>query len=466
MKKILVFICLALFTAANSQSLEINTISGGVEIVRTSTNDTLQYTDGASLYAMIDNNNSLRIYQKLGGRVFSPYLFTDVEVDGVAFTDKKTMLSAINQIPAFSLYEVCVDSGEVLGNFLYLFSCDDTTIIDVSGISVQGDSLWTISSGKYEQIYNIPFNQNFQGYKLINDSINLGPVKLPYVGVMGPDLGSYKSAVAYVDATGAGSTRVHSMGYTDFLGAKYNSIAVNDTSAIYIRSRGDIFNEAVGRFSVTPNERFLVNTDTITMGASGAILNLNVVNGSLSIDMNDGLIKTTRSPDDKDWGISFWGDTVGGGSPERSLDLFQWDEATQQDERWIYVQDQGVCGGVKYEKSLGGNFNYNAFHIDSTQIVLAFDSSNGGNSGLDIEFKLDSNGVTLPKMATDPTGEEGAIYYNTTDSLFRGFSYNWATVVLVSDSIYSNNADADNDPNLPSGAGYRISGNRGVLIKP
>lgn len=185
MKKVLIFICLVLFTAVNSQSLEINTISGGVEIVRTSTNDTLQYSDGASLYAMIDNNNSLRIYQKLGGRVFSPYLFTDVEVDGVAFTDKKTMLKAINEIPAFmvpGLSGSAVDSGEVIGNFLYLFSSSDTAIIDVT--SLKEDSLWQVSSGKVVNVDTTnQFRFEYGHYGLVNDTFAYNPfAKVPFSG--------------------------------------------------------------------------------------------------------------------------------------------------------------------------------------------------------------------------------------------------------------------------------------------
>lgn len=224
MKKVLIFICLALFTAANSQSLEINTIPGGVEIVRTSTNDTLQYSDGASLYAMIDNNNSLRIYQKLGGRVFSPYLFTDVEVNGVSFTNKKTMLNAINEISAFS-----------------------------AGYSLGGDSIWTTASGKIENTDTLPFVHTFTSGELVNDSIQINVFKVPFVGSR-RSIGSWEYFIGQIDFSPAGGRlvdRIQVVRNSDFKsyyvdvdslfgvtisseigGSKPATIGVNDTSVL------------------------------------------------------------------------------------------------------------------------------------------------------------------------------------------------------------------------------------------
>lgn len=104
----------------------------------------------------------------------------------------------------------------------------------ISASSFSG--LWQITNGYYEPKTSKPFNFNYQGFSLINDSIDFGIFKLPFVGASAGDLGTYKSFIGFGDGTLIGGDYAHLYGYVNLLEGKYNAIEALDTSSISLRN--------------------------------------------------------------------------------------------------------------------------------------------------------------------------------------------------------------------------------------
>lgn len=156
-----------------------------------------------------------------------------------------------------------IDSGEVIGNFLYLYQLSDTVIVDLSTIAVESDSLWTISSGKYEQIYDLPFNQEFQGYSIVNDSIFLGQT-LPFVGIKSDSIGD---ALGFIGFTETSNDFIVN-GWIDLVNGATNWIKIDDTTSI----------------SVVGNEYIDITADEVNV--YGGLLNFGG-GGNEVVDTND-----------------------------------------------------------------------------------------------------------------------------------------------------------------------------------
>jgi hypothetical protein len=149
MKKIL-FILIAFTSTLQAQS--IDGVIGGTEFTLPS-GSVIFYSTSTEIYATIDNSNKAKFYNKNGGQVFGAYNYYDIAIDGDSATTKNEFFTMINALPGFSPFELC-------GALLY------------------PDSLWQIVNDKYEPIYEMPFVYDYQGFKLINDSV-LG---VPFVG--------------------------------------------------------------------------------------------------------------------------------------------------------------------------------------------------------------------------------------------------------------------------------------------
>lgn len=87
----------------DAQTLAVNEFTGGVEIIRLSTADSILYTDNAQLFCVVDNYGKANIYQKLGGQIFSSVPFTAVSINDSLYVDRQTFINTINQIRAFAI---------------------------------------------------------------------------------------------------------------------------------------------------------------------------------------------------------------------------------------------------------------------------------------------------------------------------------------------------------------------------
>jgi len=95
--------------------------------------------------------------------------------------------------------------------------------------------LWQTTNGYYEPKTSKPFNFTYQGYSLLNDSLDLGVVKFPFVGATAGNLGNYTSFVGFLNTEGVGGFKAHGIGYANVFEGKFNAIEVIDTSYVSMR---------------------------------------------------------------------------------------------------------------------------------------------------------------------------------------------------------------------------------------
>jgi hypothetical protein len=307
MKKVIFMIC-AFIGTLNAQDIEINTVTGGLQFVVTSSGATFNYTNSASLYATTDQNGRLRIYNKLGGQILGAYAFGDVEVDGVIYGSSALLISALNSLLAFN------PSGNPCNMIVQVTSAD---------------SLWQLDSDILQPRESKAFTQTFQGYSIVNGVIDVG-VELPYVGLFGNNLADYKALGGFVDGTNAGAADLMILGWIDLPNSKVHGVQVFDTTSVNISSRGLI------------NINSLSNIES----TSGASI-ISTATGNISSTATGNIISTAT-----------------------------------------------------------GNI------ISTATGVVAF-------SGESSVFYIKDNGVVLPNLSSEPTGENGAIYYSTTLNKFR-----------------------------------------------
>jgi hypothetical protein len=130
------------------------------------------------------------------------------------------------------------------------------------------------------------------------------------------------------------------------------------------------------------------------------------------------IFTTNKSADNRDWGIALWGDSTKDGSVKRSLDLFIFDNTLSLDEKYFYLQDAGVRLGLKYETVSNSEFKSNELLVDSLGLSFRYEIPTG-TTGREDTTKINANGVVLPSISTEPTGENGSMYYSTSLNKFR-----------------------------------------------
>lgn len=204
MKKLFTII-LALFgLSAFSQNLLINTIPGGCQVVKTTINDTAYYSNSVGGFARIRQSGKTYLYTKLGGQIASVELYSSISINDSVYPTIPDFIDAINALPFFS--------------------------------TTQAGTLWTTNAGYYAPTDVKPFRFGFQGYEIVNDSIDFGIFKLPFVGSTAGNYGSYKSLFGFGDASVIGGSRAHFLGYIDLFNGRYNAIEVLDTTSISLRN--------------------------------------------------------------------------------------------------------------------------------------------------------------------------------------------------------------------------------------
>jgi len=72
----------------------------------------------------------------------------------------------------------------------------------------------------------------------------------------------------------------------------------------------------------------------------------------------------------------------------------------------VGVGDLGTLGWVDF-----GTAQFNAFNVYDTTYVNIIHNN--------VEVKVNSNGLVLPNLSAEPTGEDGAIYFNTSTNKVR-----------------------------------------------
>lgn len=202
------------------------------------------------------------------------------------------------------------------------------------------------------------FKNDFQGYGLINDSIDLGPAKLPHVGV-----GFQYGAGHWLNGAGSwslvgGKDMESRIGYLSTSGGNFVQIDTTD-------------------IKIVASETF---TAGILQNDTSAVLNINGSNSAV-----DQLFSLQASLPNKG-PVGFECQVTAGKGTAKMF-------ATSHD----------------------GATNLSVIEVDTTSINI-----NVNDYGA--TTKYNENGVVFPNLSSEPTGENGAIYYNTTSNVFRKYA--------------------------------------------
>lgn len=199
-----------------------------------------------------------------------------------------------------------IDTVELIGSNLYVVTSSDTIIVDLASLA-GGDSIWTTSSGKIENVDSLPFIQSFQGVMFKNDSIDLGVVQLPVAGVQSPNIGDFVGFAGYADATAAGLGERYFLGYNDFLGDKRNGIIVLDTTQVNIDAQQNAYINAQEDIRLNASELIYLNIDSSsneeillcvrdTSGSMRNNISISEDNISINGSFNNGIILNGAIP--------------------------------------------------------------------------------------------------------------------------------------------------------------------------
>ena len=284
-----------------------------------------------------------------------------------------------------------------------------------SFISNSGDFLWNTSSGKYEPNFAIPYSFSFNSVSEVMDSVNLlGAGTIPFWGKYASyNSGMFLNGFGNWSALGGEALR-HNVGFYNssfgFTGLQVDpliqTVTINAEANMQVSVNSTLNLQAVNRVNL--------NADTSTVKGN-RVLSLSF---QISGKAKELIFTTNKSADNRDWGIALWGDSTKDGSVKRSLDLFIFDNTLSLDEKYFYLQDAGVRLGLKYETVSNSEFKSNELLVDSLGLSFRYEIPTG-TTGREDTTKINANGVVLPSISTEPTGENGSMYYSTSLNKFR-----------------------------------------------
>jgi hypothetical protein len=118
-----------------------------------------------------------------------------------------------------------------------------------------------------------------------------------------------------------------------------------------------------------------------------------------------------------------------------------------------------------------GVMNINALsNIESTSDNNIISTATGliVMTGQGSVFVVNANGIVIPRISSNTTGEKGAMIYNSTLDVFNAYENDAFYKVITSKtlSVYADAAAADADAALLSGYFYKLTGDRTVYQKP
>lgn len=380
MKKVLLALFIMIGFGLSAQSLEVNELSSGVQFIKLSTSDTSYYSNNTQGWCYVKSNGTAYFYSKAGGQISVAYPFNEVSVNDSVYATREDFLTAINAIPFFSSLAPSgggIDSGEVIGNFLYLFSDTDTTIIDMSTLA-GGDSIWSVSGGVITQT-DTSNHLLVEGSNadIVNGTIT--PFALPFTGVISDSIGTWFGLNGLLNFFG---TPMYVNGHYDFTNFKYNGTRVIDTSEYLI--------DATNAIRLNLNE-----DESSSFELTKEDINMNTWNGKHQ--------------------LKFYGYN-GKGAINQLIEMAINDTTKGVDIQGFYADTLSSYMQTSHNVS-GSNWDNTLVQTDSTGVYLYRNKAVGTTGSTQLTAKLTDDGFVIPSVSSNPTGEEGAVIYNTTDSL-------------------------------------------------
>jgi hypothetical protein len=312
-----------------------------------------------------------------------------------------------------------------------------------------GSTLWQTTSGKYVPTENKPYNFSFNSVTEVMDSVNLlGAATIPFWGkYSGYNSGLFLNGFGNWSDLGGEALR-HNLGFFNstfgFTGLQVDpliqTVTINAENNMLVNANSTLNLQGVNRVNLNADTSTLRGTRILSLSSDTSL----ALNSSKSITLNsDTLIDlrsfqisgkakemiftTNNSSDNRNWGMALWGDSTKDGSVKRSLDLFVFDTTLGLDEKYIYLQDEAVRVGVKYETVSNSEFKSNELLVDSLGLSFRYEIPTG-TTGREDTTKINANGVVLPNISTEPTGENGSMYYSTSLNKLR----------VYEDGVYQN----------------------------
>lgn len=93
---------IAVGVSLSAQSLNIDTVSGGVKFEFINSGNTFLYTNSSSLYCFIDKTDKVKIVTKTGETVTNGILFSDISINNSIYLTKDAFRFFLNEIKAFN----------------------------------------------------------------------------------------------------------------------------------------------------------------------------------------------------------------------------------------------------------------------------------------------------------------------------------------------------------------------------
>jgi len=172
---------------------------------------------------------------------------------------------------------------------------------------------------------------------------------------------------------------------------------------------------------LSPSYKSLFNIDSINVWANNVDSIRFISNISSTLNSSRQLIASVNDYDQTNWDIGF--SAFGLEYPEpgaATATMYALDENVVLDTKVIVVDTTRIKIESSYDYTTATDRNYHNYILDDTGHTFNWGIDGGGTSSpTQKTAKLNDNGFVFPNLSADPTGENGAMYYNTTSNVFR-----------------------------------------------
>lgn len=244
-----------------------------------------------------------------------------------------------------------------------------TFLLAIIGISAKAQDYYPLPSTQVygELVVDSSFVNEFQGYTLSNDSLDLGVAKIPFAGVHKPlGIGYFLNGVSDWSSIGGSADDIR-LGYFSLSNLNYIRI---DTSEISIRSQGDLSMNSSSDMYIDVANKLSVLADTLVS-----------ITDSFALINSTNWLQLSARDDDYNSGWDFGYTAFGVDNPgvaQANCTMYALREDIDLDVNVIYVDSARIKASSLYGVQSVSEFNYNEIEVDSTKILLLYGNDQGG----------------------------------------------------------------------------------------